>query len=446
MLKKNFTLSGVPGILLLAQLLSILFYLNANIVNVGAAGIALPVLASYVALSALIIFILLLQKTLFFRTHFMVFLIFLAWFAIKVHIDLGDLEQLKAMTIATSSGIFLFYLIGAFFSFSYSYLLREKISSAVPGFVVILFGFLLVYLLGDLIGRSRQDLFLISNADGLYQRPGNFLSISYILVSALLLLIGAKIRTCNKKRIFLYFWIAIYFLLTVMALVSAQLFGSNSATAVVSGVSILTIISLLLVSNQRFYQLHADGLLRLPLGRQTALGLVRYGMFGVAFLIILISFLIQFTNFDITNIRLLGFGSGYNISIESRVDIFKRTIYDQINYSPIFGNLRVDYLTGNDGEDLHNFFPYIQANLGLIGTISILYLFVLIFRQLYRSIKKESPSDGSLVHALISFYFILILLFLLLFANLAVGATWAVMWFAVGFISQPFGFKSRLKT
>jgi len=352
-----------------------------------------------------------------------VFLIFLAWFAIKVVIELGDLEQLKAIAIATTGGIPLFYLVGAVFSISYFYLLREKISSAVPGLVVIFFGLLLVYLLVGLFGRSRQDLFLVSELYGDYQRPGNFLSISFILVSAILLAIGAKIRTCNKKTLFLYFRIAIYLLLTVMALVSAQLFGSNSATGVVSGVSILTIISLLLISNQRLYQLHADGLLKITLGKQAALGLVRYGMFGVASLIILLSSLIQVTNFDITNIRLLGFGSGYNVSMESRVDIFNRIIYDQISYAPIFGNLRVDYLSGHDGEPLHNFFPNIQSNLGLIGTIPILYLFVLIFRQLYRSIKKESRSDGSLVHALISLYFIFILSFLLLFANSTVRAT-----------------------
>jgi len=422
MLKKNFTYSGVPSILLLAQLFAILFYLNANIVNVGKAGTALPILAAYVALSALIFFILFLQKTFFFRTHLVVFLIFLAWFAIRVIIDYGDLEKLKAITIATTGGIFLFYLVGAVFSISYFYLLREKISSAVPGFVVIFFGLLLVYLLGGLFERSRQDLFLVSELDGDYQRPGNFLSISFILVSAILLAKEAKIRTCNKKRILLYFWITIYPLMTVMALVAAQLFGSNSATGVVSGVSILTIISLLLMSNQRLYQLHANGQLALPFSKQVAQGIIRFGIIGVASLIILLSFLIQVTNFDIKNIRLLGFGSGSNI-FESRVDIFKETVVDQISYAPIFGNLKVAYFTDKDGVDLHNFFPNIQANLGLIGTISILYLYLLIFRQLYKNIKKESQSNGSLVHALISLYFIFILSFLLLFANSTVRAT-----------------------
>jgi len=76
MLKKNFTYSGVLGTLLLAQLFAILFYLNANIVNVGEAGIALPVLASYVALSALIFYILFLQKTFFFGRILWFFLFF----------------------------------------------------------------------------------------------------------------------------------------------------------------------------------------------------------------------------------------------------------------------------------------------------------------------------------------------------------------------------------
>jgi len=47
-------------------------------------------------------------------------------------------------------------------------------------------------------------------------------------------------------------------------------------------------------------------------------------------------------------------------------------------------------------------------------------------------------------NAIVMLYFMLILLFLLMSANLAVGVNWVVMWFAVGFVSQPFGFRRRI--
>lgn len=445
--RRNFKYSGVPSTLILAQIAAILVYLNANIVNVGEGGVALPLLAAYVGFSVLVFILLWSQKVLFIRLHFLLFMIFLAWIALRVIIDLGSLERLKAITIATTGGMFLFYLVGAFFNVAYTWLQNDFRKTAVPKVVLVGFLALTIYLFISLVSRMRDDIFLIADLDGAYQRPGNFLSISFIIVSAMLVsFISAQTKNRNNRSGFL-FWTLLYSAIAFLALISSQLVGSNSASAVLTCIFILTLITIMLLRKKKLRRLHAEGSLALPLSKNGLLGVVRGGFVAVMVLIAFLALLVQATNFDITSIRLLGFGAGTNTSLASRFDILIETGASQMGYAPLLGNMNVAYLTtGSAGRTLHTFFPYILANLGLVGLIISLTFFAMIFRQLYRSVKKDSVAGGSLNNAIVKLYFMYILLFLLLFANLAVGVTWAVMWFAVGFISQPFGFKARIKT
>lgn len=448
MLSHNLKFSNVPSFLILAQLTTILVYLNANILNIGEGrGVALPLLAAYVGLSVLVFMLLWSQKVLFFRFHFLLFMIFLAWIALRVIIDLGSLERLKAITIATTGGMSLFYLAGAFFNVTYVTLQDKFRTTSAHKLLLITCLALTAHLLINLLSRTRKDIFLIADLDGGYQRSGNFLSISFIIASAILVsLISAQTKQRNNRIGFLVSFL-VYSAIALLALITSQLMGSNSASAVVSGIFILSLIAIILLRNRKLRRLHAEGRLALPLGEYALRILVRGGFIAVVFLILLLTLLVQATNFDITSIRLLGFGAGTNTSLTSRFDILIQTGASQMGYAPLFGNMNVAYLvTGSAGRTLHSFFPYILANLGLVGLMISLAFFAMIFRQLYRLVKKDSVASGSLNNAIMMLYFMFILSFLLMFANLAVGVSWAVMWFAVGFISRPFGFKVRLKT
>jgi hypothetical protein len=448
MLRRNLEYSGVPSSLILAQLISILFYLNANIVTVGEPlGTALPLLAVYIVLSGAIFTFLLSQKVLFFRLHFFVFLVFLAWIALRVINDLGDLEYLKQITIATTGGVLLFFLAGAFFNMAYVRLQEETTKTAVHKFVLLTFLTLIIYLIVNLFSRMREDIFLIADlhGDADYQRSGNFLSISFIMVSAIFVSLMSSCSVINKKKLKLIFWFLVYSLSTLLALISSQLFGSNSATAVMMGIYILTVVTVLLMRNRKLQRLHADRSLAFPFSKQMLRLLYRFGIVTVTLLIIIFFVLVQQTNFDVTSTRLLGFGSNTNDSLTSRFDILILTGADQMGYAPLLGNMNVAYLvTGNTGTTLHSFFPFILANLGLLGLLISLSFFFLVFQQLFNLAKLDLRPERSVAHHLATFYFILILLFLLLFANLTVGVTWPVIWFAVGFISQPFGFRGRI--
>ncbi len=442
MFRHNLKYFSVTSVLIAAQFTAILVYLNENIVNVGEIGAALPLLAAYFGLSGIIFIFLWFQKAIFFRLHFFVFLFFIAWIALRVAIDLGELEYLKAITIATTGGILLFYLAGAFFNMAYVRLQENPEKKAVHIFIIIIYLLLTIYSFFNLLSRSRGDIFFIDDFDGDYQRSGNFISISFVAVSVIFSSLLSSWTGVNKDKIKIFFWFLIYTVIAKILLLGSQLIGSNSATAVIIGIYILTVISVMLMKNRKLKRLHTEGLIAFPFSKNLMKLLIFFVVIGIALLVTLIYIFIQVTNFDIANIRLLGFGSGSNTSLASRFDILMQTGVDQMSHAPLLGDMNVAYIiTGNSGTTLHSFFLYIFANLGLVGLIVVLAFFMLIFQQLFRICKFEFRRDGSFIRALTILYFMAILMFFLLFANLAVGVTWIVIWFMVGFISQPFSFK-----
>ena len=441
MIKLNFTSFTIPSVFSLAQLGAILFYLYENIVNVGNGGTALPMLAAFFGISGVVFLYLCVTKSLILRQQFLVFLIFLFWIQVKVLIDLNDLEKLKSITFGTTGGILMFYLIGAFSAIAYVRLLENRGNAAGLDLIVLFSLALVIFMILSFGLRIRSDIFYISGVDGDYQRPGNLLSIFFILTSAVF--IGStskKVLKASKWEIML--WFLVYVVIAAAAIISSQMFGSNSASGVISGIFILTFPTAFLINNQTFNQTHFNNKSSSSILAQVVKRLLVFATISFVFLLITLGFIAAITGTDIMSIRLFGFGFRTNNSIVSRVEILSTTGFEQICNAPLFGNLKIGRVTAA-GYDLHNFFPYIQANFGLIGTILSVSLFFMIFQQLYKKLKILLRESCLVNNALITFYFAQILLFLLLFANATVTVSWAVLWFAVGFISQPFGFRER---
>jgi len=235
---------------------AILFYLNKNIVSVGNGGTALPMLAAFFGISGVVLLYLCVTKSLILSKHFLVFLIFLSWIGVKVLIDLNDLENLKAITFSTTGGILMFYLIGAFSAIAYVRLLDNR-GNAAGLDLIVLFSFALVIIMILSFGsRLRSDIFYISGVDGDYQRPGNLLSIFFILTSAVFIASTSKKAVLKASKWEIMLWFLVYAVIAVGAIISSQMFGSNSATAVISGIFILTFTTAFLINNQTFNQTH----------------------------------------------------------------------------------------------------------------------------------------------------------------------------------------------
>ncbi|WP_020146554.1 hypothetical protein [Thioalkalivibrio sp. ALJ15] len=425
-------------------------YLTLNIVNIGAGGVGLPVLAVYVTLSAAIVAKLWMRNQVYFRLHLVVFFALVAWVALRVWADVGDVERLKAITIATTGGMLLFYLMGAALRESYQRLL---VADKARWMVVLLLAFvaiLLVWVAVEFAGRLHTRLFLLTGIEGGYQRPGNFLSITFIVFSFLFVLRAlVELGSCLRRGLELSWWV-FYLSGTLLSLAMSQVMGSNSATAVIAGVSLITLATALVAPRRRLLRAYIHGQLALPWSRRL---LVRFGGGLVAAGVVTavaLGVLVVVTELDVRGLRVLGFGSGSATSLMSRLDIMLEHGVAQLSYAPWFGNMNVAYLTtGNAGSTLHSFLPYVMANLGLVGLMLVLVLYLMVFAQLHRE-SRARPTGGAMAFrsSVIAIYSILILLYLFLFANLATGVSWVVLWFALGFISRPFGFKAcgRYKT
>lgn len=433
----------VLKIIIILQLTTLLIYLNANIVDVGEMGVALHLLIEFVGLTSLLFAMFGVKKKLYFHIHFFFFLLLICWIAFRIVFDLNDLEYLKQLTVATTGGVLLFYIIGASLGLTRHSLASLRTDIKIEKYIILLFYFLSIWMLYNFSQRLHDSLFYLKDIDGSYQRSGNFLSISFIIVSFAYLNLVLKNIAQGATILARFFWLSVYTLSTLIALVGSQLFGSNSATAVISGVYLITLVMSLVTAKKTVWLSYLKHKLVLPWSKRLVKNLSLMALIGLAIFVGALVLIIGISGFDITSLRLLGFGSGSNTSLLSRVDILLETGANQLNYAPFLGNINVAYLTtGNAGQTLHSFFPYVMANLGLVGLLVVLTLFTNVLLQLYRE-TKQAKYTGLYGYQLsmVALYSIFLFLYILLFANLSTGIEWPVLWFTLGFISKPFGFR-----
>ncbi|EKF9805757.1 hypothetical protein O1D34_002176, partial [Vibrio cholerae] len=82
------------------------------------------------------------KKNLYFRIHFFFFLLLILWMAFRIVFDLNDLEYLKQLTVATTGGILLFYIIGASLGLTRHCLVSLRSDIKIEKYIILLFCFL----------------------------------------------------------------------------------------------------------------------------------------------------------------------------------------------------------------------------------------------------------------------------------------------------------------
>ncbi|HGF7535548.1 TPA: hypothetical protein AB5A41_003503 [Vibrio cholerae] len=438
-------------LIIILQFALLLIYLNANIIVVGGVGVALYLLVGFLSLTTLLFANFFANKNLYFNIHFFFFLLLVCWVSFRIIIDISDLEFLKQLTVATTGGIVLFYIVGSSLGLTKHSVISLRNDIIIEKSTILIYFFLSIWMLYNFSHRLHDSLFYLKDVDGGYQRPGNLLSISFIIISFAYLNLVLKHIAQVTTILARFLWFSVYTLSTLMALVGAQLFGSNSATAVILGVYLITLVMSLVTPKKTVWLSYLKHKLALPWSKRLMKNLSLMALIGLAILLGVLVLIISMTGFDITSLRLLGFGSGFGSvsssysSLLSRVDILLETGANQLSYAPFFGNMNVAYLTtGNTGQTIHSFFPYVMANLGLVGLMIVLALFTSVLLQLYRETKQVMYTGlYSYQLNMNALYSIFVLLYILFFANLATGVEWPVLWFTLGFISKPFGFKNE---
>lgn len=443
--KSKFSLpifSSIHPINLLAVLQTVLLwiYFYENILAVGELGTALIFLAAFFFCSFLYFCFQVAKRGLVFEKHFLVFFLFVFWVSFRVIVDL-DLERLKQMTIATTGGFCLFYAIGFF---SGEFIRRGFLRKGGEFFGVMLISTFSIFsylLYSSFDGRRRVDLMLLDGIEGGYQRPGNFLSMGFLIFSCVFILHLSNIGM-RRKNIILFFWVFVYLATTGFLLLCAQLMGSNSATVVVLGICLISVSMVFFFVGGRFYSEYIVAGGRLPFSKVLR-GMVGRIIAALIFLFFSLVWAIDYFEIDLNLMRFLNFGEGVNTSVNSRWEIILDFGIEQIAYAPVFGNANVAYLvTKNSGLTLHNFLPNLWAELGLVG----IFIFSAMLFFVFSRVKKNLSSgifygmSGDFKSFVLFVYGLSVMFFSFVFANISAGYSWPFIWFVFGFFISPIRF------
>ena len=221
-------------------------------------SVGLPILYSFLFLGSLLfVWRVITIRSIVIRRSFCVLLFFLLYLVFRIVIDKGSIYYLKASTVATSGGVFLFYALGTLVAI----IIERHIKNAnyiryyFRYFTIILITYiilscgLLLNVFFELGSRMRTDIFLITDIGGEYQRPGNFLLISYLMLITLYAqfialkparpVLGVRLANSTIFTLFLLY--------TLASLLIAQMIGSNNATVSIAGLGLITTTMVMLV-------------------------------------------------------------------------------------------------------------------------------------------------------------------------------------------------------
>ncbi len=261
----------------------------------------------------------------------------MSWVSLRVVVDLGDMEHLKQLTIVTTGGMLLFFLVGSFARQALDKLSQATLGRLYPKLLLLFFVLVSLAVFISFKSRllDRPDIFYIEGVEGGYQRPGNFLIMLFIMASFAYLALAAHPFTKGFSRFTI--WLGIYTLGLVLALISSQMIGSNSATANLLAIYMMTSVISLLALSKRIRRRFNQGSLSLPLSK-FALKRIFFYSCGTLFVALFLAIIaIQVTGFELSKTRAFGFGSGSNTSVNSRFDILLETGSAQLGHAPFFG-------------------------------------------------------------------------------------------------------------
>jgi hypothetical protein len=365
--------------------------------------------------------------------------VFLIYFLTNFIWDSQSISDIKEVTIGTSGGVIFSIVVGCSSSISIGALskcfskdVRYVTLTKYAIFLIILITLLLILkVFFSTISNIRSDIFLIEEQMGLYQRPGKIMLMLYILVCTLFAFMQQYIRNHT-------FWnLSVLGLLVTIAatlITYSQLIGSNSGSVTVACIMLVVLCFWFIIGTKNFWQLEKPLQLQQMFSSWVTRTLALY--LGL-FLTVIFMSIPFFEDFDFSQFRIFGFGSGSNSSIDSRLSLLKNNFVVQLSYSPILGNTKVDDLTTGSGTYTHSLISLL-THLGLIGTGLFLIMVFFIYRDIYTC---QNVCDNYYHTNKYAFFRLCILTIIMLFALLTTFYTWMPLWFVIGLLGISFRFK-----
>lgn len=442
-------------------LLSIIIFFFKNIMQIKQGGVGYEFLFLFVILGLfLFIFRVCLNGNVYICLSFLFLLLFFSYFLLKMEIDLHSINRIKSYTIGTTGGIYTAYLLGALSFLLIQSLLFDcniklsslRISNYYIFFLICFYFFFVVQSLFVHLSELRSDIIIIQSSAALYQRPGDFICMSFVIISLLVLFVSylnfSHAKTHNKMilifiHIFYFFCIFPLFLL-------GQMIGSNK---VLFFVFALSLINISFLCNLFFLKYEIRNSLFISEGKmlynpkyfiKSVFGnLFKSSFLSFSLICLFLYFIISITKFDISSLRIMGFGYSYGdpfSSFTSRIVLFKNNFLVHFDYSPLLGNMRVDSLTTGTGSYVHSFLFSILTHLGIIGLILFIIPFSLSLTEILKSTYPLALIFPDNYHIFIRAYILIMLLLILSMANIAAFFSWMPFWFSLGIFSTPIYF------
>lgn len=427
---------------------SLLIYLFTSIKLIGEGSSALTIFAFSVLLGGfLIVLEIVLKQNVYIKKSFLFLILFFIY--VIVNITLNRQNDLKDLLIGTIGGIILFYILGSLVSTNLLYI-KEKILNSnqflnMFNFFYIVFSFLFLILFLDtfitLMENVRTDLFLLSDLDGMYQRAGAFLVISFFIYSfmtAFFLFVNKYAKRSKFMVLITFVLFGFYCLLTIGGMLLSQMIGSNNTLVNLGGLLFATTIFYIFINFTKEENLLSKiklNIKKIFFSKLTSKLFASIFVFFFVLLVLLVG-LINHFDIDLDQFRIFGFGSGEVSSVSSRLALWDNFLI-HFDYNPIFGNMAVDVLTTGEGTYVHSFIISLLTHLGIVG-------FIFFFIYLFIAIKEKLKSSNNLyVNNLFALYSLIVFAGIFTIASFGTFITWIPLWFLLGLLFPPIIFKNR---
>ncbi len=447
-MQKPITMKANKFLIVIFSIFSLIlqqYYYNQNIVSFREGGVAYNVL---LVMSSIGICILMVR--LFFCRYFKMtvstyfLIIFQCFLVFRLMADTGDVNLLKAFTVGTTGGIWFFYLMGFLSSFLIVTIYNQAKSSRYATWFCCIFicisALLSLHAFLEHRVDIREDVFLIKDDGSAYQRPGDFISQSFILASTVFIIFFLVKRPQIQfvdlvAKVFVLFF---YLLQAALNAGLSAMIGSNKSFLFVSMffLSTLTIWGyIVFFSTSKKYCLERnDNCVNIVLdAKKLFISLVA----SVVLMVMAFMLLFSFLDIDITNSRVFGYGTGEiaKSSLESRLEIIQNNFFVHFSDSPILGNMNIDSETTGSGSYVHSVPLFLLTHFGTLGfMIFNSYLVVgLIHVFRYKGFNNA-----------IIYYFLFLFSIVYFIGAISSSITWGLLWFTFGFVFMPLAFKPNL--
>ncbi|TMP49544.1 MULTISPECIES: hypothetical protein [unclassified Pseudoalteromonas] len=436
--------------LLFLQVGMLLVYFSINVKTVGEMGSGLVLVGIYFLISIGVFTYLLRSNRLYVKFDVFILFLLIAWLIFRITVDKQDTSYLKDQIIGTAGGVLFFLTLGWTMSISLSELLKfvernPKLVRRILLILITMMGFFYIDIFLSLKMRLRDDVFLLSDVNGAYQRPGNFSTIIFIILTSLVFTYNSVCYFYNASAFKRLLVNSIYITIAIIAMLNAQMMGSNNSFLMVGGIAFISLVMQGVIYSSKSKVIYGAGsnIRSLLFNRYFMKKTLFMCIFTFLILSVLSIILISFSDFDFSKTRFSGYGSGNNDSILSRLDIIKNNFLVQFSDSPLFGNYNVDVETTGNGTYPHSALLFSLTHTGVIGFSLAVIFFYRSFRGILIADKKLYSDRISIIEKPISILYFCIIIYVFLIANLATVLLWAVLWFSIGFLTFLIRFKNN---